>query len=80
MGERARGAVGGGGLEGEGKFTDPSTLGDVIYDVTGFLDKNKDTLQKDLLVLVEGSKNPFMQVLFPTSEGEVKTSKKTISG
>lgn len=53
--------------------------GEVVYDVTGFLDKNKDTLQKDLLVLVEGSKHPLINTLFPASEGEVKTSKKTIS-
>lgn len=56
------------------------SLGDVVYDVTGFLDKNKDTLQKDLLVLVEGSKHPLINTLFPASDGEVKTSKKTISG
>ncbi len=39
--------------------------GDVTYDATGFLDKNKDTLQKDLLVVVEGTTNNFISVMFP---------------
>ncbi len=54
--------------------------GDVIYDSTGMLDKNKDTLQKDLLLLAESSQLKLMHVLFPASEGETKTSKITLGG
>ncbi|ELR21237.1 myosin1, putative [Acanthamoeba castellanii str. Neff] len=54
--------------------------GDVIYDSTGMLEKNKDTLQKDLLVLSESSKQKLMNVLFPPSEGDQKTSKVTLGG
>ncbi len=44
------------------------------------LEKNKDTLQKDLLVLSESSKQKLMNVLFPPSEGDQKTSKVTLGG
>lgn len=54
--------------------------GDVIYDSTGMLEKNKDTLQKDLLVLSESSKQKLMNILFPPSEGDQKTSKVTLGG
>lgn len=39
--------------------------GDVIYDATGFLDKNRDTLQRDLMVVVEATSNKFISTLFP---------------
>ncbi|KIJ53790.1 hypothetical protein M422DRAFT_202039 [Sphaerobolus stellatus SS14] len=39
--------------------------GDVMYDVSGMTDKNKDSLIKDLLDLVATSSNPFLQGLFP---------------
>jgi myosin I len=39
--------------------------GDVLYNVAGMTDKNKDTLVKDLLDLVADSKNKFLQTLFP---------------
>lgn len=39
--------------------------GDVTYDVPGMTDKNKDALVKDLLDLVAGSANTFLQGLFP---------------
>ena len=39
--------------------------GDVMYNVTGMTDKNKDTLIKDLLDLVGASGNVFLQGLFP---------------
>ncbi|KAJ7597439.1 P-loop containing nucleoside triphosphate hydrolase protein [Mycena floridula] len=39
--------------------------GDVMYNVSGMTDKNKDTLIKDLLDLVAGSGNQFLQTLFP---------------
>ncbi|OBZ80013.1 Myosin-1 [Grifola frondosa] len=39
--------------------------GDVMYNVAGMTDKNKDVLVKDLLDLVATSGNPFLQGLFP---------------
>ncbi|KIM32324.1 hypothetical protein M408DRAFT_14711 [Serendipita vermifera MAFF 305830] len=39
--------------------------GDVMYNVSGMTDKNKDALIKDLLDLVAGSGNSFLQGLFP---------------
>ena len=39
--------------------------GDVMYNVAGMTDKNKDTLIKDLLDLVGNSGNTFLQGLFP---------------
>lgn len=39
--------------------------GDVMYNVSGMTDKNKDTLNKDLLDLIATSGNQFLQTLFP---------------
>ncbi|KAG6900504.1 class II myosin, partial [Termitomyces sp. T159_Od127] len=39
--------------------------GDVMYNVAGMTDKNKDSLIKDLLDLVASSDNQFLQSLFP---------------
>ncbi|PVG02990.1 myosin-1 [Serendipita vermifera] len=39
--------------------------GDVMYNVSGMTDKNKDTLIKDLLDLVAASTNKFLNDLFP---------------
>ncbi|PPQ63834.1 hypothetical protein CVT24_009784 [Panaeolus cyanescens] len=39
--------------------------GDVMYNVAGMTDKNKDSLIKDLLDLIASSSNSFLQTLFP---------------
>ena len=39
--------------------------GDVMYNVAGMTDKNKDLLVKDLLDLIGSSGNQFLQGLFP---------------
>ncbi|KAH9064082.1 P-loop containing nucleoside triphosphate hydrolase protein, partial [Lactarius vividus] len=39
--------------------------GDVMYQVSGMTDKNKDALVKDLLDLISMSDNTFLQTLFP---------------
>lgn len=39
--------------------------GDVTYNIPGMTDKNKDALVKDLLDLIAGSGNQFLQTLFP---------------
>lgn len=47
--------------------------GDVTYTVDGFMDKNTDTLFKDLGQLMFESKNPVLKSCFP--EGDKKTWK-----
>ncbi|KLO15040.1 hypothetical protein SCHPADRAFT_996148 [Schizopora paradoxa] len=39
--------------------------GDVMYNISGMTDKNKDALVKDLLDLIGSSGNQFLQKLFP---------------
>ncbi|THV07471.1 hypothetical protein K435DRAFT_833368 [Dendrothele bispora CBS 962.96] len=39
--------------------------GDVMYNVAGMTDKNKDSLLKDLLDLIATSGNQFLQTIFP---------------
>lgn len=39
--------------------------GDVLYNVAGMTDKNKDAVTKDLLDLVASSGNAFLTSLFP---------------
>eukprot|EP00004_Rigifila_ramosa_P016108 TRINITY_DN3790_c0_g1_i1.p1 TRINITY_DN3790_c0_g1~~TRINITY_DN3790_c0_g1_i1.p1 ORF type:complete len:1190 (-),score=317.12 TRINITY_DN3790_c0_g1_i1:16-3396(-) len=41
--------------------------GDVSYDVTGFLEKNKDSLSPDLISLIQNSGQPWLRNLFPAS-------------
>ncbi|EIW65911.1 hypothetical protein TREMEDRAFT_70354 [Tremella mesenterica DSM 1558] len=47
------------------KFLIKHYAGDVLYNVPGMTDKNKDTLVKDILDLIEGSKDRFLHTLFP---------------
>jgi myosin-1 len=47
------------------KFLVKHYAGDVMYNVPGMTDKNKDALVKDLLDLVAGSGNQFLAGLFP---------------
>jgi myosin-1 len=47
------------------KFLIKHYAGDVMYNVAGMTDKNKDTLIKDILDLIDGSKDKFLQTLFP---------------
>ncbi|ORY26132.1 P-loop containing nucleoside triphosphate hydrolase protein [Naematelia encephala] len=47
------------------KFLIKHYAGDVLYNVAGMTDKNKDTLIKDILDLIDGSKDQFLRALFP---------------
>lgn len=49
----------------QSKFIIKHYAGDVMYEVAGMTDKNKDQLQKDILVLVSRSSNQFLTSLFP---------------
>ncbi len=53
-----------GGADSQNQFVVRHYAGDVVYDVIGFLDKSKDTLFKDLKLLMLNSGNPFFQQLF----------------
>ncbi|KAK6729445.1 hypothetical protein RB195_006476 [Necator americanus] len=39
--------------------------GDVVYDVDGFCDRNRDVLYPDLILLMQQSSNAFLRSLFP---------------
>lgn len=47
------------------KFLIKHYAGDVLYNIAGMTDKNKDSLVKDILDLVSTSSNDFLQGLFP---------------
>lgn len=47
------------------KFMIRHYAGDVTYTVAGMTDKNKDPLSKDILDLVDASKDQFLHTLFP---------------
>lgn len=47
------------------KFLIRHYAGDVTYNVAGMTDKNKDALIKDILDLVDASKDQFLHTLFP---------------
>lgn len=52
--------------------------GDVVYSTEGFIEKNVDTLYRDLIELVGSSRSPMMAVLFPESK-EAHDGKKPIT-
>jgi len=47
------------------KFLIKHYAGEVLYNISGMTDKNKDSLVKDILDLVATSSNGFLQELFP---------------
>ena len=47
------------------KFVINHYAGDVTYNIQQMTDKNKDALLKDLISLIDGSQNSFLQNLFP---------------
>lgn len=49
----------------QSKFLIKHYAGDVLYDINGMTDKNKDQLLKDLLLLISKSGNQFLQIIFP---------------
>eukprot|EP00029_Vermamoeba_vermiformis_P011292 TRINITY_DN616_c1_g2_i1.p1 TRINITY_DN616_c1_g2~~TRINITY_DN616_c1_g2_i1.p1 ORF type:complete len:1008 (-),score=401.27 TRINITY_DN616_c1_g2_i1:84-3056(-) len=51
--------------QGQNGFTVVHYAGSVNYDVTGFLDKNTDTLFIDLKMMLQQSRDQFLAKLFP---------------
>ncbi|KAG2022879.1 microfilament motor [Coprinopsis cinerea AmutBmut pab1-1] len=64
--QRSAGLSSNGHFESRGaQFLVRHYAGDVMYNVAGMTDKNKDSLIKDLLDLIGTSGNAFLQNLFP---------------
>ncbi|KAF7307172.1 Microfilament motor [Mycena indigotica] len=64
--QRASGLASNAHFESRGaQFLVRHYAGDVMYNIAGMTDKNKDTLNKDLLDLIASSENQFLQTLFP---------------
>uniref|UniRef100_A0A146M4P3 Myosin-IA n=1 Tax=Lygus hesperus TaxID=30085 RepID=A0A146M4P3_LYGHE len=54
--------------------------GDVVYDIAGFLDKNKDTLFQDLKRLLFSSSNPTISAMWPEGAMDItKTTKRPLT-
>lgn len=45
--------------------------GDVVYNINGFLDKNKDTLFQDLKRLLYKSRNPIISKMWPEGAQDI---------
>ncbi|GLD93132.1 hypothetical protein PINS_up001724 [Pythium insidiosum] len=52
------------------QFTIHHYAGEVTYNVTGFLEKNDDSLHNDLIALMHSSNCEFVRKLFPVTSGE----------
>ena len=50
--------------------------GDVSYEVGGFLDKNRDSLQPELIEILQDSTNEFIRDLFPEPKEDPKATRK----
>ena len=54
--------------------------GNVTYNVTGFIDKNRDTLFQDFKRLIYSSKNPIYQSMWPEGSHDItKTTKRPLT-
>ncbi|XP_053215857.1 unconventional myosin-Id isoform X1 [Podarcis raffonei] len=62
-------------LEFDRDFRIKHYAGDVIYSVTGFIDKNKDTLFQDFKRLMYNSSNPVLRKMWP--EGKLSITEVT---
>ncbi|ETO25680.1 class VII unconventional myosin [Reticulomyxa filosa] len=50
--------------------------GDVVYDVRGFIEKNKDELDRGLLMMLDKSKEHMIRVLFPKDVGDMSAGQR----
>ncbi len=57
-------------------FTVKHYAGDVNYDANGFIEKNRDTLFNDLLMLMSGSKLQLVQELFEDKRSDAEKRKR----
>lgn len=47
--------------------------GDVVYNIYGFLEKNKDTLFQDFKRLLYSSENPIIRDMWPEGALDIKS-------
>lgn len=52
--------------------------GDVYYQAEGFLEKNRDVLSTDILILIHSSKNKFLKEIFNVDSSQTKLGHGTI--
>jgi myosin-1 len=54
--------------------------GDVVYNINGFIEKNRDTLFQDFKRLLYNSKNPIYQSMWPEGAHDItKTTKRPLT-
>ncbi|KXS12657.1 myosin-Ie-like protein [Gonapodya prolifera JEL478] len=61
-------------------FTVHHYAGSVDYDSDGFVESNKDTLYRDLIILMQGTSNGFIRDLFPESVDSDDKKRPTTAG
>lgn len=54
-------------------FINSHYAGDVVYNIYGFLEKNKDTLFQDFKRLLYSSKNPIIRDMWPEGALDIKS-------
>ncbi|KAG9318369.1 myosin 5 [Chiua virens] len=62
---------------GNSAFTIAHYALDVTYEVDGFLEKNRDTVPDEHMVLLATTKNPFLKEVLDAALGSVKSAEKT---
>ncbi|CAK9808983.1 Unconventional myosin ID [Anthophora plagiata] len=68
------------GLQHKIQFKIKHYAGDVIYNINGFLDKNKDTLYQDFKRLLYNSNNPIISNMWPEgAQNILKTTKRPLT-
>ncbi|KAJ8680107.1 hypothetical protein QAD02_015894 [Eretmocerus hayati] len=63
-------------LEHKTQFRIKHYAGDVVYNINGFLDKNKDTLFQDFKRLLFKSKNPIIESMWPEGARDITMTTK----
>ena len=54
---------------GQPHFTVAHFAGEVVYEASGWIERNNDELHADLLEVLGGSKHPLIAAIFPRSGG-----------
>ena len=54
--------------------------GKVEYDANHFLEKNRDTLNQDMIEMLQKSSHPFINTLYPPSESMSSLDRKKSLG
>ena len=54
-----------------------NSAGEVTYQGEGFLEKNRDTLTEDIVLLLQTSKHPFLNTLYPPGSTNLVADRKS---